>query len=84
VNAKKCKTNEKLNIKMRRLINRGDTALKPQKKKNKSEIISIRLTHEKKVSLVQYAIEDDRTISSLISKILGNWLRDQREQDEWR
>ena len=61
---------------MQRLINRGDTVLKPQKKKNKSEIISIRLTPEKKDSLLQYAIEDDRTFSSLISKILGNWLRD--------
>jgi hypothetical protein len=69
---------------MQRLINRGDTVLKPQKKKNKSEIISIRLTPEKKDSLLQYAIEDDRTFSSLISKILGNWLRDKRKQDEWR
>ena len=69
---------------MQRLINRGDTVLKPQKKKNKSEIISIRLTPEKKDSLLQYAIQDDRTFCSLISKILGNWLRDQRKQDEWR
>jgi hypothetical protein len=53
-------------------------------KENKSEIISIRLSPEKKDSLLQYAIEDDRTFSSLISKILGNWLRDLRKQDEWR
>lgn len=69
---------------MQRFINRGDTVLKPQKKKNKSEIISIRLTPEKKDSLLQYAIQDDRTFSSLVSKILGNWLRDQKKQDEWR
>ena len=69
---------------MKRLINRSDTVLKPKKKKNKSEIISIRLTPEKKDSLLQYAIQDDRTFSSLISKILGNWLRDQKKQDEWR
>ena len=42
---------------MQRLINRGDTVLKPQKKKNKAEIISIRLTPEKKDSLLQYAID---------------------------
>jgi hypothetical protein len=58
--------------------------LKPQKKKNKSEIISLRLTPEKKDSLLQYAIQDDRTFSSLVSKILGNWLRYQKKQDEWR
>jgi hypothetical protein len=46
--------------------------------------VSIRLTPEKKDSLLQYAIQDDRTFSSLISKILGNWLRDQKKQDEWR
>jgi hypothetical protein len=69
---------------MKRSINRSDTVLKPKKKKNKSEIISIRLTPEKKDSLLQYAIQDDRTFSSLISKILGNWLRDQKKQDEWR
>jgi hypothetical protein len=69
---------------VQRFINRGDTVLKPQKKKNKSEIISIRLTPEKKDSLLQYAIQDDRTFSSLVSKILGNWLRDQKKQDEWR
>jgi hypothetical protein len=69
---------------MRYLRNRSKTALKPQKKKNKSEIISIRLTPEKKDSLLQYAIQDDRTFCSLIGKILGNWLRDQRKQDEWR
>lgn len=69
---------------MQRFINRGDTVLKPQKKKNKSEIISLRLTPEKKDSLLQYAIQDDRTFSSLVSKILGNWLRDQKKQDEWR
>jgi len=75
---------EKEEIKMKRSINRSDTVLKPKKKKNKSEIISIRLTPEKKDSLLQYAIQDDRTFSSLISKILGNWLRDQKKQDEWR
>ena len=69
---------------MQRFINRGDTVLKPQKKKNKSEIISLRLTPEKKDSLLLYAIQDDRTFSSLVSKILGNWLRDQKKQDEWR
>jgi hypothetical protein len=69
---------------VQRFINRGDTVLKPQKKKNKSEIISLRLTPEKKDSLLQYAIQDDRTFSSLVSKILGNWLRDQKKQDEWR
>ena len=69
---------------MQRFINRGDTVLKPQKKKNKSEIISLRLTPEKKDSLLQYAIQDYRTFSSLVSKILGNWLRDQKKQDEWR
>jgi hypothetical protein len=50
---------------------------KPKKKKNKSERISIRLTPEKKESLVQYAIQADRTFSSLISKIVGDWLREQ-------
>jgi hypothetical protein len=69
---------------MQRFINRGDTVLRPTKKKNKSEIISIRLTPDKKESLLQYAIQDDRTFCSLISKILGNWLRDQKKQDEWR
>ena len=53
-------------------------------KKNKSEIISVRLTPEKKESLMQYAIQDDRTFSSLISKILGDWLRKQNKQDSWR
>jgi len=69
---------------MQRFINRSIPVLTPQKKKNKSEIISIRLTPEKKDSLLQYAIQDDRTFCSLISKILGNWLRDQKKQDEWR
>ena len=69
---------------MKRLINLGDTMIKPQRRKNKSEIISIRLTPEKKKSLLEYAIQDDRTFSSLISKILGNWLRDQNKKDEWR
>lgn len=69
---------------MRHLVNQSNRALKPQKKRNKSEIISIRLTPEKKDSLLQYAIQDDRTFCSLISKILGNWLRDQKKQDEWR
>ena len=69
---------------MKRLINLGDTMIKPQSRKNKSEIISIRLTPEKKESLLEYAIQDDRTFSSLISKILGKWLRDQNKKDEWR
>jgi hypothetical protein len=69
---------------MRCIRKHSQTVLKPKKKKNKSEIISIRLTPEKKDSLLQYAIQDDRTFCSLISKILGNWLRDQRKQDEWR
>jgi hypothetical protein len=75
---------EKGEVKMKRLINLGDTMIKPQSRKNKSEIISIRLTPEKKESLLEYAIQDDRTFSSLISKILGNWLRDQNKKDEWR
>jgi len=75
---------EKGEVKMKRLINLGDTMIKPQRRKNKSEIISIRLTPEKKESLLEYAIQDDRTFSSLISKILGNWLREQHKQDEWR
>jgi len=75
---------EKGEVKMKRLINLGDTMFKPQRRKNKSEIISIRLTPEKKESLLEYAIQDDRTFSSLISKILGNWLREQHKQDEWR
>jgi hypothetical protein len=29
-------------------------------------------------------IRDDRTFSSLISKILGDWLRKQNKQDSWR
>jgi hypothetical protein len=32
-------------------------------------------------SLVQYAVQDDRTFSSLISKIVGDWLRKQNKQD---
>ena len=75
---------EEKELKMRRLINRRNTVLKPKKKKNKSEIISIRLTPERKESLVQYAIQDDRTFSSLISKIVGNWLSEQNKQDSWR
>jgi hypothetical protein len=66
---------------MNRLINGRNTALNPQKKKNKSEIISVGLTPEKKDSLVQYAIQDDRTFSSLISRIVGNWLREQNKKD---
>jgi hypothetical protein len=75
---------EKEELKLRRLIKRSNAVLKPQKKKNKSEIISIRLTPKRKEALMQYAIEDDRTFCSLISKILGNWLRDQKKQGEWR
>jgi hypothetical protein len=69
---------------MKRLISWRNTELKPKTKKNKSEIISVRLTPEKKESLMQYAIQDDRTFSSLISKILGDWLRKQNKQDSWR
>jgi hypothetical protein len=68
---------------MKRLITWGNTELKPKTKKNKSEIISVRLTPEKKEALVQYAIQD-RTFSSLIGKILGDWLRKQNKQDSWR
>ena len=68
---------------MKRLITWGNTELKPKTKKNKSEIISIR-SPEKKEALMQYAIQDDRTFSSLISKILGDWLRKQNKQDSWR
>jgi hypothetical protein len=67
---------------MKRLITWRNTELKPKTKKNKSEIISIRLTPEKKEALMQYSIQDDRT--SLISKIVGDWLRKQNKQDSWR
>lgn len=50
-------------------------------KNDKSEIISIRLTSERKKSLLQYAIGDDLTFSSLINKIIGIWLRKQNKQD---
>jgi hypothetical protein len=69
---------------MKRLINWGNTVLEPKKKKNKSEVVSIRLTQETKEVLMQYAIQDDRTFSSLISKIVGDWLRKQNKQDSWR
>jgi hypothetical protein len=69
---------------MKRLITWGNTVLEPKKKMNKSEIISIRLNSETKEALVQYAIQDDRTFSSLISKIVGDWLRKQYKQDSWR
>ena len=59
---------------MKRSITWRNTKLKPKTKKNKSEIISVRLTPEKKEALMQYAIQDDRTFSSLISKIVGDWL----------
>jgi hypothetical protein len=80
----KLQTNGTKEIKMTRLITCRNTEIKPKTKKNKSEIISIRLTPEKKESLMQYAIQDDRTFSSLISKILGDWLRKQNKQDSWR
>ena len=44
----------------------------------------LKWTQEKKTSLVQYAIQDDRTFSSLISKIMGDWLRKQNKQDSVR
>jgi len=69
---------------MKRLITWRNTELKPKTKKNKSEIIGIRLTPEKKEALMQYAIQDDRTFSSLISKLVGDWLRKQNKQDSWR
>jgi prolyl oligopeptidase PreP (S9A serine peptidase family) len=69
---------------MKRLITWRNTELEPKTKKNKSEIISIRLTPETKEALAQYAIQDDRTFSSLISKIVGDWLRKQNKQDSWR
>jgi hypothetical protein len=67
---------------MKRLITWRNTELKPKTKKNKSEIISV--SPEKKEALMQYAIQDDRTFSSLISKIVGDWLRKQNKQDSWR
>jgi hypothetical protein len=63
VNVINCNTNGTKGIKINRLIT---------KKMNKSEIISVRLTPEKKEALMQYAIQDDRTFSSLISKIVGD------------
>ena len=69
---------------MKRVISWRNTELNPKTKKNKSEMISVRLTPEKKESLMQYAIQDDRTFSSLVSKILGDWLRKQNKQDSWR
>ena len=40
---------------MKRLINWGNTVLEPKKKKNKSEVVSIRLIQETKEALMKYA-----------------------------
>jgi hypothetical protein len=55
-----------------------------EKKVGKSEITSIRLSEETKASLVKFAIEDSRTFTSLVAKILVNWLKEQKKGDSWR
>lgn len=67
-----------------RLISMRKEMKNPRNKNDKSEIVSIRLTSERKKSLLKYAIGDDRTFSSLINKIIGIWLRKQNKQDSWR
>jgi hypothetical protein len=74
----------KKEIKLMRLISMRKEMKNPRNKNDKSEIVSIRLTSERKKSLLKYAIGDDRTFSSLINKIIGIWLRKQNKQDSWR
>jgi hypothetical protein len=66
---------------MDRLITWRNTELKPKTRTNQKSSAS---DPEKKEALMQYAIQDDRTFSSLISKIVGDWLRKQNKQDSWR
>lgn len=55
-----------------------------EKKVRKSQITSIRLSGETKASLLKFAVEDSRTFTSLVAKILVNWLKEQKKNDSWR
>jgi hypothetical protein len=52
--------------------------------KNQPKIgTSLRLLPEIKTRLQKHAVKDDRTFTSLVSRILSDWIKEQ-ERDEWR